>query len=405
MLKGSARYRRYMEKYHFLPDTYSVIDDISKVKDLANRFRVPLGKRTYRDLNLKPFTRVVVVFVESLSMDMLQCYNERLKVPTSYFLCSEAIRKRTFQNLRTTAAPTLQGLTVTFSSHPNYQIQPFTGFRNSAVDRLKKAGYQTVFVRSASKFFANENITFKRWGFDTIIAREDFHEREELKKYIYGWGLEDRILYEQLVSLLDKHRDQKLFVSVLGTDTHPLHGKKEYRYLSYPRLPIGFLAVYGYARHFMKAVYRTDYDLEQFIKQLKNKGLFTDDTLVVLTADHSCQPNKVTRRIPGHPRHTFGRIPLVLLTKQQLPSIRHDILASQVDIFPTLFHLLGLPIPEGWWGESLFSKNKTDSFVGFNKNLVQYEIEELDLLLNMKSPKNRIDREFKELFSTVLDSR
>ncbi len=405
MLKGSRRYRRYMKKYQFIPDTYRIAHDISEVKKLADRFRVPLGKRTYPDLNLKPFTRVIVVFVESLTLDMLQCYNERLRVPTSSFLCSKSIRKQTFQNLRTTAAPTLQGLIVTLFSHPNYQIQSLTGFRNSSIELLKKAGYQTLFIRSASKFFANENITFKRWGFDNIIAREDFHEREELRKYIYGWGLEDRILYDQIVALLDERRDQKLFISVLGTDTHPLHGKKEYRYLRYPPLPYRFLITYGYARHFMKAVHHTDYDLGQFIGKLKSKGLLTDNTLVVLTADHSCQPNKVTKRIPGYPRHTFGRIPLILLTKQQLPPLRRYVLASQLDILPTLFHLLGLSVPEGWWGESLFSKDKENAFIGFHKNLVHFETEESSLLIDVMRPENRLEREFKQLFSTVLDSR
>lgn len=405
LLKGSRLYRRYMEKYHFIPDSYSVARDISEVKESASRFHIPLGKRAYSDLNLKPFKRVVVIFVESLSLDMLHCYNRRLKVPTSSFLCSKSLRERTFDNLRTTAAPTLQGLTVSFFSHPNYQIQSFTGFRNSAVDRLKKAGYQTLFIRSASKFFADENITFKRWGFDKIIAREDFHEHQELRKYIYGWGLEDRILYDQVLSLLDERRDQKLFISVLGTDTHPLHGKREYRYLSYPRLPFRFRNTYGYARDFLKAVHHTDYDLGQFIGKLKQKGLFTDETLVVLTADHSCQPNKVTKRIPGHPRHAFGKIPFILLTKQRLPPMRRDILASQVDIFPTLFHLLGLSIPAGWWGQSLFSQDKEDAFIGFHKDMVQFETDERSLLVDVKDPKNRIEREFKQLFSTVLDPR
>ncbi|MBN1655232.1 MAG: LTA synthase family protein [Deltaproteobacteria bacterium] len=402
VLKGSDTYRRYMKKYDFIPDDYTVTDDLSQIEGLAKTFGIPLGERAYPKLNLRRFTRVVVVFVESLSLDTLQCYNERLRRPTSFFLCSDSIRARTFQNLRTSAAPTLQGLTVTFFSHPNFEIQAATGFGNSAIARLKKAGYRTIFVRSASKFFADENIRFKRWGFDTIIAREDFDLRPELRKYIYGWGLEDRILYQQVVDLLERNRGEKLFVSVLGTDTHPLHGKKIYRHLSYPSLPIGFDLAYGYARDFMKAVYHADYDLEQFIARLKSKNLFDDETLIVLTADHSYQPNNVSRYIPGHPYDSFGRIPLVLLTAQTLPAIRTKVLSSQIDIFPTLFHLLGLSIPRGWWGQSLFYPDRTDMFIGFQQDSVSLETDERSLLLDMRQPNNRVEREFKKLFSTVL---
>jgi phosphoglycerol transferase MdoB-like AlkP superfamily enzyme len=401
-LKGSKIYRRYMKKYFFIPETYTVTDDISQVKEIAKKFHISIGERKYPDLGLKKFKRIVIVFVESLSLEMLQCYNDKLDVPTSRFLCSSAIRDKTFQNLRTSAEPTLQGLMVTFFSHPNYEIQSPTGFRNSPFGILKKEGFHTIFIRSASKFFADENITFKRWGLEKIIAREDFYERPDLRKYIYGWGLEDRILYDEVVNYIDKRRDEKLLVLVLGTDTHPPHGKRVYRYLDYPHLPPGFGSSYGYARDFLKAVYNTDHDLKRFIEQLKEKNLFTDDTLVILTADHSCPPNNVTKKIPGYPRDDLNTIPLVFLSPQTLPAINTDILTSQIDILPTLFHLMGLRIPRGWWGDSLFSNDKKDAAVGFNQGMVRFENNYHDLLFDIKTPNNETERAFKNLFSTVL---
>jgi hypothetical protein len=405
-LPGSEKYHEYMKSYDLFSDDFRVRKDPTELRDILDRFGIPIGERALADLGLKPFRHVIVVFVESLTLETLQCHNPDIDVAVSKFLCAPEIRSRTFTDFRTTGSPTLQGLTVLYSSHPNYNIQTVTGDRNSVLKRTRDAGYHNVFIRSASKFFANENLVFKRWGFDRIIAREDFFEDEDLKPYIYGWGLEDRILYDQVVDFVDRHRDQRLFLGILGTDTHPPHGQREYRHLKYPRLPPGFHQAFRKAAQFMKAVHHADHDLEYLVERLKAKGLFTDETLLVVTADHACPPSGVTRDIPNHPRHTMGRAPLVFLTPQPLPEARWDRLSSQLDFAPTLFHLMGLPIPKGWWGRSLFDDAPGGLFVGFHQGRVHVEREGADpLILQVGKPEPAGAEGFLDLFSTVFIDR
>jgi phosphoglycerol transferase MdoB-like AlkP superfamily enzyme len=154
----------------------------------------------------------------------------------------------------------------------------------------------------------------------------------------------------------------------------------------------------------MKAVHHVDFDLGRLVGRLKEEGLFTRETLLVVTADHSCPPNSVTRQIPGHTRQPLGSIPFVILTPQELPEFHNDVATSQIDIAPTLFHLLDLPIPQGWWGDSLFAKKRTSPPIGFNRNMVTLGRGKDRVLFNM-SKKSEAAREFDRVFSTVYVER
>jgi phosphoglycerol transferase MdoB-like AlkP superfamily enzyme len=404
-MKGSDTYLKYMKDYNLLSGEYTVSNDIKPFAKTIRRYKLPIGKREYEDLNLEQFRRVIIIFAESLSLDFLHCYNSKMNLPVTPWLCSDKVRAQTFNNMMTSGSPTLQGLTVSYSSHPNYNIQKLTGDRNSLMKILRKNGFENHFIRSASKFFANENIVFKKWGFDRIQAREDFFRRPDLKKYIYGWGLEDRILYDEIVDFLDKNRNKKIFISALGTDTHPLHGQRHFKHLEYPALPLDFNKTFGRARNFMKAVHHTDHDLKRFIERLKDKGLYTRETLVVITTDHSCPPNVVTRAISGSTRQSLGKIPFILLTPQELPGFNNDTLTSQLDLAPTLLHLMNIPVPRGYWGDSLFHQGKRNPAVGFHRNIVTIDSGNKKTYVNLKRMKTPTDKSFYELFSTIIEDK
>ena len=213
---------KFVGDYRLFSEDFTVTNDFSPYRKTIENLELNLGKNDERPLNIGEYSRIIYIFAESLSLDALPCYNKKIKGDfANRFFCRSDIMERTFTNLTTSGSPTLQGLTVTFDSHPNYNIQEPTGHMNSLPKILKKHGFEPVFIRSASKFFANENLVFQNMGFSDIIGREDFFEDEKLKKYIYGWGLEDRILYEQTVEYIKENRNKKLFISLLGTDTHP----------------------------------------------------------------------------------------------------------------------------------------------------------------------------------------
>jgi phosphoglycerol transferase MdoB-like AlkP superfamily enzyme len=399
-MKGSETYRKYMKDYDFVAEDYRVSKSLAPYAGAIRELELPLGERRYRDLGLGELQRVVVVFAESFGTDLLRCRNPSLPYDVAPNLCAPRLRDRTFHNMTASGTPTLQGMTTAYTSHPNYDIQKLTGYRNYLTRLVKAHGYKTLFMRSASRYFADENIVFARWGFDRIVAREDFYEREELRKYIYGWGLEDRILFDEVVAELERRRDEKLFVTVLGTDMHPLHGQGKFAHLTYPPLP-GDFAVFKAARHFMKAVHHVDHDLSRFIDRLTEKGLLGEDAALFIVADHSCPPNAVTMRIPGHTREPLGKIPFVVWTGRDLGPFETGRLASQIDVAPTVAHVMGLPIPAGWWGESLLAESKKNPAIGYDKGRMRLEMQDGGRrLYNLKKP-DTVPDDIEELFHTV----
>jgi phosphoglycerol transferase MdoB-like AlkP superfamily enzyme len=401
-MKGSETYRKYMKDYDFVADEYRVARDRKPYQKAIRELDLPIGPRHYPDLGLGEIKRVIVVFAESFSEDLLRCENPKLPLDATPNLCSPRFHDRMFTNMTTSGAPTLQGMTTAFSSHPNYDLPKPTGYRDYLTKLVKRHGFKTLLMRSASRFFADENLVFMKWGFDKITAREDFYERPELRKYIYGWGLEDRVLFDEVVKELERRRDEKTFVTILGTDMHPLNGQCCFTGLEYPPLPGDFRAAFKSAWKFMRAVHHVDFDLSRFIDTLTKKGLLGDDALLVVLADHSCPPNAVTMHIPGHTRDPLGKIPFVVYAPggEKLKYERGR-LASQIDVAPTIAHLMGLPIPEGWWGESLFAAKKDNPAIGFSNGMMLVTMPGGERRIYNLKKRSSVPDELYQLFTTV----
>jgi hypothetical protein len=398
---------KYVEEYILSSERFHLEPDLSRHRATLDTWKLPIGAAASAPpLDLAPFTRILFVVTESMSLEALPCHNERIQAEyATRFFCRPDVVAQTFTNHYTTGSPTLQGLTVLFESHPNFEIQDPAGHPHSFPHLLEQRGWRSVFLRSASKYFANENIVFKNMGFSLIIGREDFYEDPSLRKYIYGWGLEDRMLYQKTAEWLQAHRDEKVFVAVLGTDTHPPQGRVHFDHLKYPARPGLRTKVPKAAYDWIRAVDAMDHDLDLFLKDLEARGLFDEHTLIVMSADHSCPVNTAAAKIPGHPRSNLGKIPVIFLSKQALPPADHGTLASEVDLAPTLFHLLGLPPSPAWWGTSLFDPNRHPYAIGYDKGFVHLQHADTDVMINVEKPADDDERAFVDLFETVMTGR
>ena len=397
---------KFVGDYHLFSEDFTVTNDFSPYGKTIADFGLNLGKNEEEPLVTGEYSRVIYIFAESLSLQALPCYNDKIKGSfADSFFCRSDIMAHTFTNLTTSGSPTLQGLTVIFNSHPNYNIQEPTGHINSLPKVFARHGFKPVFIRSASKFFANENLVFQNMGFSEIIGREDFFEDENLKKYIYGWGLEDRILYEQVVEYIKKNQNEKLFVSILGTDTHPPAGQMRYAHLQYPDAPKIENIKDKVTKLWLTSIDRMDFDIAGFIENLDREGLFDESTLIVISADHSCPLNNVTAKIPGHPRNNLAKIPLVFLSKRPLPKADFATRANQTDIAPTIAHILGIEKPAGWWGKSLFARDRKGQTIGFDKKFFYFSNDKSARTINTEKSANTFERSLLELFNIVFTER
>jgi glycerophosphoryl diester phosphodiesterase len=365
-------------------------------------FELPMGRREYPPLALKAFRRIVLITTESLSLDLLWPHNGQIVKGQSPFYSSDSVQRQIFVNYHTSATPTLPGLNVLMTSHPNPQLAIASDYRQSFVRDLADEGFRTIFLRSASRFFADENIHFRKAGFQEIVAREFFEKDPRNRTYIAEWGACDRLVFDELVNRLIAHRNDRVFVTVLPVDTHLPSGRTDYRGLDYPSIPESIRCQTGDLAGLMRAVFYHDHDISRLIKRLKSEDLWDDETLIILTADHSAPMSDAIESLTEAPAHPLGRIPIVFLTPQSLPEADRNVLASQVDLAPTLFHLLGLKVPPGYWGESLFFRAKSNPAVDVFRECVELTGRAGMRRIKISSPENRHEKDLVKLYNSLL---
>jgi len=107
------------------------------------------------------------------------------------------------------------------------------------------------------------------------------------------------------------------------------------------------------------AVRNLDMEIERYVKKLEELGIL-DDTLIIITPDHG--EEILERGSLGHASCSIAgtlydeniRIPLIMRYPKTLPQGRViETQVSQVDIMPTIFDILGYPMPELTEGHSL----------------------------------------------------
>jgi hypothetical protein len=376
--------------------------DLAQFTGALKNWGLPMGPREYPSLGLLPFDQIVVFATESLSLDFLAPYNSSLARDLTPFYGSAEISASLLTNYWTTALPTQYGLLVTYNSHPNAAGLMAGDSDLSIVKLLSERGYHTLFLKSDSETFINDRSIFSKIGFQEISGLETWLKDPKKKPFIEGRGMMDRALYETVLDTMEKYRGQKVLIHVCGQDTHSPNPRDNYGALEYPSTPKDIESIpTPEAREVMKGVFRHDYDIGRIIQAMRDRHLLTDRTLVVLTADHNYPQSAFLQAIPGFPRSYYTRIPLCFISGQPLPKINAGQLHTQLDFAPTLAHLLGLPVPQGWWGQSVFLTNPPPPHLArIQENLV-IEQDGKSETVSLSMPRGEQEQELVGLFGSV----
>jgi len=349
-------------------EDFRIAGDVDGSQELIEELGLQILPVPLEPVHLKPFRRIVLIPVESLALDTLAPYNPELPTKISPFYASERVRRHMLTRYYPSRWPTINGLIATFNSHVNVEMIAHFGSPDSLVKILGDQGFVTIFMLTQEKRYQKMDEFARDQGFDILVSKEDFAAVGLDAKYMQEWGVLDRFLYEGAIEQLAAHRDEKVFITILGCDTHTPSGRLEYHDVPYPPLP-DFIenAKPHELKRWLESIFYHDRDMARFMTQLDERGLWDKETLVIITADHSPPFNFVLRELAGYPNTNLARIPLVLLTPQELPAIPTDLSAGQLDLAPTLLHLLGIPSPPGWWGRSIFARERQDGYVGVDR--------------------------------------
>lgn len=376
--------------------------DLAAMSDALKAWRLPLGHREYPPLGLKPFNHIIMFGTESLSLDFLAPYNTNLPPDLTPFYGS--LTNEMFLNYQCIALPTQPGLSVTYNSHPNAGGLLTSEYENSLIKYLDAQGYDTYFLMSGPETFLDNNVIFKRMGFRHVIGSQTWLKDPTLAPFVQDRGLMDQMLYNEALDYMEANREKKIFIQIMNCDTHSPVPRTYYGTLQYPPLPVSLGKIADPdVRTLLAAIFKNDYDVGQTVKKMREENLLAEDTLVIVTADHNFPHNAMLNQIPGYPNTFFSRLPLAFISGQPLPPADLRQPLSQLDFAPSIVHLLGLPVPAGWWGESIFAPGRSSPAISkFGRNLTLIPPGGGPRrIVSMDHPKNAAEKDLVTLFSSI----
>ncbi|KQS38163.1 LTA synthase family protein [Pedobacter sp. Leaf194] len=341
-------------------DFYNLIDD----KEAFNLMRKELAEANAKflssGLSIKRFVandkqelkpNVITITVESLSADFLAHYGNKENLTP--FLDSTADNSVFFSNMYATGTRTVRGmeaLTLCIPPTPGSSIVRRMDnehlFSVGAV--FKKKGYVNTFFYGGDGYFDNMNHFFGNNGYNIVdrgrkLLNETFDGSRKIIKdgevtFENAWGICDEDIFNVVIEDADaKYKAHQLFNNFIMTTSN-------HRPYTFPANKINIPSGTREA-----AVRYTDYAIEQFIKKIKRKPWF-NNTVIVIVADH-CASSAGKNEIDI----SKYQIPCMILNLKNQPALNISKMTSQIDLFATLWHLLGWKYTNGF-----FSKNVLD---------------------------------------------
>lgn len=209
-------------------------------------------------------------------------------------------------------------------------------------------------------------------GYDRYFNLNDYAGTEQMS---VGWGLKDKEFFEQSIPKL-KSLPQPFYTKFITLTNHfPFLLNPEDQYVD------EFNSESGVVNRYFPTVRYTDEALKLFIKQLKEEGLY-DNSVIVIYGDHygiSENHNAAMAQFLGKDTITpfdsmqLQRVPLIIHVPGQEGKVVSKV-SGQIDIKPTLLHLLGIKTNKSVeFGTDLFIKEKDPLMVMRDGSFVSEE--------------------------------
>ncbi len=217
---------------------------------------------------------------------------------------------------------------------------------------LKEEGYTTHVFHAYDKNFWNRYLVYPNIGIDHFHSIEEFDMTDRV-----GWSISDESMLMQSIQKI-KTLPQPYYAFLITLSSHhPFDLPDQLKKLD--------LRGYGDVlfKDYIQAVHYVDFCVGKMIDSLKAEGLW-DDTLLVMYGDHDSglprEGGDLAKFLddvkPARLALSRHSIPLyVKIPGQQGGKVFHQA-GGQIDIAPTVLHLLGQPGGAYMMGTSLFSQ-------------------------------------------------
>ncbi|MGB0999551.1 MAG: LTA synthase family protein [Flavobacteriales bacterium] len=330
---------------------------------------------------------VIFICIESLNARFMTRFGSQNN--WTPFLDKTAKESILFTNLYATGTRTVRGLEAISLSIP-----PSPG--RSLVKRnqdeglftigevFKEKGYSNTFFYGGDGHFDNMTPFFNVSGFDVVDKKEEhrlakdlpnprYHIEDERVTFENAWGVCDEDLLNEVLLYADQQAESKkpFFNFVMTSSNHPP--------FSYPKHKLDE-SLQGSREG---AVRYTDLAIEQFITKAKTKAWFAN-TVFVFMADHCAySAGRTDLNVRNH------HIPAFIYNLNTTEATEIDKLASQIDLFPTLFSYFNWAYDSRFFGLDVNAMSKTDerAFVANHRKLGLLKNDKLTVLDSPKETK------------------
>lgn len=362
-------------------DFYKTLPVKDVFADVNNEFRkhgdsllFPEKELIYRNIGnidslpeLKP--NVIFICVESLSAKFLGSFGNTDKITPT--LDSLADHSLFFTNLFANGTRTVRGMeAITLSIPPTPGRSIVKRENNQHLftigEVFKQKGYNRSFFYGGDGYFDNMNSFFGGNGFNIVdrgrgflmdksitTTRTNIEDNEVT--FENAWGVADEDIYNKVIKVADEaHSAGKPFFDfVMTTSNH--------RPYTYPEGKIDIPS--GSGRN--GGVKYTDYAIGEFLKKAKTKDWYKN-TVIIIMADH-CASSAGRQELDVKNYH----IPAIILNLPDTAPQKVDKMASQIDIFPTLFSLLNWSYNSNLYGIDILKMKPEEerAFVGTYRKL------------------------------------
>lgn len=393
------------------PDFYKTLPEKEAFAEVKNGFQnhgdsliYPEKEMIFRNIqNIDSLSEirpnVIFICVESLSAKFLANFGNTENItPTLDSLVNNSLF---FSNLFANGTRTVRGMeAITLSIPPTPGRSILKRKNNQHLftigEVFKQKGYSRNFFYGGDGYFDNMNSFFGGNGFNIVDRGRGFlldgsitavrtNIEDDEVTFENAWGIADEDIYNKVIQIADEaHTAGKPFFDfVMTTSNH--------RPYTYPTGKIDIPSGTGRSG----AVKYTDYAIAAFLKKAQKKDWYKN-TVIIITADHcASSAGKQELDVKNY------QIPLYILNLPNTPSQKVSKMASQIDIFPTLFSILNWNYDSNLYGTNILKMKPEEerAFVGTYRKLGLLERDNEILVLGDQKVSNfyQWNRESNEL--------
>jgi phosphoglycerol transferase MdoB-like AlkP superfamily enzyme len=386
-----AAFRNNQMKYN---DFYTCIENKKAFEIVRSKLQQPNSTyknsglsihRTFTSDSDKPIVKknVMFILVESFSASFMNEFGNKNSITPN--LDSLAQNSILFSNLFATGTRTVRGMeamTLCIPPTPGQSIvkRPENANLFTVSNVFKAKGYSSNFLYGGDGYFDNMNAYFGGNGFtiydrgrgsvlsDKIKTTRNNIEDNEVT-FENAWGICDEDIFKKAIKVADENYKNKIpfFNFVMTTSNH--------RPFTYPDNAIDIPS--GTGRD--GAVKYTDYAIKKLLENAKNKPWFAN-TVFVIIADH-CASSAGKDEIDVANYH----IPAFIVNFSEVPNQKVTKLCSQIDLFPTLFHLFNWNYESDFFGRDILDASFEErSLMGTYRKLVLMKQNKVMILSDQK---------------------